>query len=315
MNPAPANAGELSRLLAAAFARGEKAGAVDLGALNQVLEHAPEDMTVTAQSGITLAALQTELAKHQQWLAIDPPQPEKFTLGELINSNASGPRRFGCGTIRDYLLGIQVALADGTLIRSGGKVVKNVAGYDLGKLFIGAHGSLGMVTEVTFKLRPLPESEQFVSSQFESALDAERALESVFNSELTPIVLDLHNLSTPAEKALTLVLGFAGTREEVEWQVAKAGELGVAESSSLEHEAGFWTAGLNASRVSVLPSRLMAAIRGIEGISFVARAGNGIVYHRGATGPAGPELPLKLMRRLKETFDPRRILPEVPLNL
>jgi FAD/FMN-containing dehydrogenase len=351
MMSTPANADELSQILAAAFARKEKVGAVDLSALNRVVEHKPEDMTVTAQAGITLAALQSELAKHNQWLAVDPPQPERLTLRELTDTNASGPRRFGCGTIRDYLLGIQVALADGTLIRAGGKVVKNVAGYDLGKLFIGAHGSLGVVTELTFKLRPLPELERFVSAQFESETEAERILECVLDSELTPTVLDLHNMGenpTPhvvaysplpapssrgegeerlaadaadssagsvSGKVLTLVLGFAGSREETEWQVAKAGEFGLAAPGSLEHEAKFWLAQTPVSRVSVLPSKLMAVVRGLGGAPFVARAGNGIVYHRGVTASSDDRLPIKLMRRLKDTFDPRHILPELPMNL
>ena len=120
-------------------------------------------MTATVETGITLAEFQRQTGKCGQWLAIDPPNPETATIADIINDNTSGPRRFGCGTIRDYLIGLTVVLADGTIIHSGGKVVKNVAGYDLMKLFVGAQGTVGVVVEATFKLRPLPESEQFVS--------------------------------------------------------------------------------------------------------------------------------------------------------
>ncbi|HEX4120630.1 MAG TPA: FAD-binding protein, partial [Verrucomicrobiae bacterium] len=98
------------------------------------IEHAPSDMTVTVAADVTLAALQEEIARNGQWLPIDPPAPQNVTIERLLAENLSGPRRFGFGTIRDYTLGIAAILADGRLIHSGGKVVKNVAGYDVQKL-------------------------------------------------------------------------------------------------------------------------------------------------------------------------------------
>jgi len=126
---------------------------------------------------------------------------------EFGADQASGPRRFGYGTIRDYLIGLKVVLADGTLISSGGKVVKNVAGYDLTKLFIGSHGSLGVIVEATFKLRPLPELEKFVQAKCDSLEKADAFIEAVLNSELTPIVVDLHNQSTATAGLIHLLLG------------------------------------------------------------------------------------------------------------
>src|SRR3989442_5872573 len=164
----PTNGKELSRGLAHAHALGEKIEDVDLRALNRVVEHTPEDMTVTVETGLTLAALQTELAKRGQWLPIDPPGADQLSVESLLATNASGPRRYGYGTIRDYVIGLKVALADGRVIKSGGKVVKNVAGYDLIKLFIGSQRSLGVIAEATFKLRPLPETEAVVCTRFES---------------------------------------------------------------------------------------------------------------------------------------------------
>src|SRR5439155_25100635 len=125
---------------------------------------------------------------------IDPPNTEKLSIGDLLSKNWSGPRRFGYGTIRDYVIGMKVALADGRIISSGGKVVKNVAGYDLGKLFIGSGGSLGTIVEATFKLRPVPEAEQFVQARCGSLENAGMLLEAVVAADVTPVVLDFHNL-------------------------------------------------------------------------------------------------------------------------
>jgi FAD/FMN-containing dehydrogenase len=194
MNLRPASAEELGRSLREANQSATRIERVDLSTLARILEHTPEDMTVTVEAGATLAALQRALAARGQWLPIDPPHPERLTLAALLDINASGPRRAGFGTIRDYLIGLRVALADGRLIRSGGKVVKNVAGYDLMKLFIGARGTLGVVVEVTFKLLPLPESETFVQVGCESLEAAERLIAAVLDSELTPSIFDLHNL-------------------------------------------------------------------------------------------------------------------------
>ena len=310
---------------------------------SKILEHTPEDMTVTVEAGMTLAALQTELGRHRQWLPLDPPHAHSLTIGGLINANVSGPRRFGYGTIRDYLIGIKVALADGTIIHSGGKVVKNVAGYDLLKLFVGAQGSLGIVLETTFKLRPLPESEKFIQTRCESLKEADKLIEAVIKSDITPIALDLHNFSANPEPAtatispeppksvttlalspgegasvnqippFSLILGFAGTHEEVEWQLIRAAELGFKEPSSLDYAAKFWSDAAPAHRLSVLPSRMIEAIRGLNGAPFVARAGNGVIYHRGPATPPKAELPLELMRRVKAAYDPNNILPGLPL--
>jgi glycolate oxidase FAD binding subunit len=319
MNFKPATVEQLAKDLSSAFAISEKLEGVDLRMLNRILEHTPEDMTVTVEAGITLAALQTELQRHRQWLPVDPPRPELLTIGGLIDADPSGPRRFSHGTIRDYLLGITVVLADGTVIHSGGKVVKNVAGYDLGKLFVGGRGSLGVVVEATFKLRPLPELEHFTEARCNSAAQAGELIEAVLKSELAPVVLDLHNLAAPAprppatEMSATVVLGFAGSRQEVEWQIELARQLGISDPSSLDHDAQFWTNAAPVQRLSVLPSKLTAAVGDLRGAPFVARAGNGVIYHRGAPAPRVDVLPLELMRRLKDAYDPRHILPDLVL--
>ena len=309
----PTSPGELTESLAGAHARGERISHVDLTALHRLVEHTVEDMTATVEAGMMLGAFQTELAKRGQWLPVDPPNAGRLSIAELLATDPSGPRRFGCGTVRDYLIGMKVVLAEGRIISSGGKVVKNVAGYDLAKLFIGSSGSLGAIIEATFKLLPLPEVEKFVQVSCASLSEADKMAGTVLNSELTPVVFDLHN--TPGkdgQRAVgsTLVLGFAGTNEEVEWQFSKAGGLGFNETSSLDYEREFWTEPDSIRKTSVLPSRMVEILGAMESARFVARAGNGIIYSRGATKRERCQTSSKLAERLKDEFDPKRILPD-----
>src|SRR5439155_1532151 len=125
--------------------------------LAALVEQGPGDLTATAQAGITVAALQAALRARGQWLSLDPPDVARATLGGVLAANASGPRRHLYGTARDVLIGVTVVTADGSVVRGGGKVVKNVAGYDLPKLFVGSFGTLGVIVEATVKLRPVPD--------------------------------------------------------------------------------------------------------------------------------------------------------------
>src|SRR5262245_38483222 len=135
---------------------------IDLTALDRVIDYPARDMTITLEAGITLARLQALLAKEGQRLPVDVPRPEQATLGGALATNTSGPRRFGFGTWRDYVIGITTINDQGQETKAGGRVVKNVAGYDLCKLHIGALGTLGIISQVTLKLRPLPEENALV---------------------------------------------------------------------------------------------------------------------------------------------------------
>src|SRR5664280_3036739 len=128
---------------------------LELSRQDRVLEHAAGDLVVRAEPGVRLVALRERLAPARQQHALDPPEPGA-TVGGVIGANASGPSRLRYGTARDLLIGITVVLADGTVARAGGKVVKSVAGYDISKLYIGAVGTLGLVTEAIFRLHPVP---------------------------------------------------------------------------------------------------------------------------------------------------------------
>jgi glycolate oxidase FAD binding subunit len=144
--------------------------ALDLSKLNAVVEHEPADLTCTVESGIRLVDLQRALGAHGQWLPLDPALPEEATIGGILATNASGPARIRYGGPRDLVIGMSVALANGDLVKSGGRVVKNVAGYDMAKLHIGGLGTLGVITQASFKIAPLPLEEAFIA--IDGGLDA-----------------------------------------------------------------------------------------------------------------------------------------------
>jgi len=309
MNLRPDNLETLCAELSAANAKRERVHSVGLQAFQRVVEYHPEDMTITAEAGLTLAALQKHLSAHGQWLPLDPPDADRATLAEVLDSNASGPRRFGYGTIREHLIGLKVVLADGRVIKSGGKVVKNVAGYDLQKLFVGSHGTLGVIVGVTFKVRPIAEKEEFVAIACPTFERAAEQIEAVLSSDLSPIVLDVHNVGGSGSPAVNLVLGFDGTREEVEWQKAKVCALGEIAPTNLQYDKRFRTSSTNGNvhRRSILPSRLAEVISTIGCEQFVARAGNGVLYYRGGTPPPKAEVPAALTQRVKDIFDPNHV--------
>ena len=217
---------------------------LSLRRLDRVLEHEPGDLTVTAEAGLTLEALQGTLRARGQWLSLDPPDGARATIGGLIAANASGPRRHLYGTVRDLLIGVTVVTADGVVVHGGGKVVKNVAGYDLPKLFVGSYGTLGIVTSATFKLRPVPEDERLVAVSFDRLKDCGAAARAVLSGDLIPAALEILDAAAGAPlglKGVTLVVGFDGLREQVEAQAAAlaglAPSLGGREVTTLPADA------------------------------------------------------------------------------
>ncbi len=168
--------------------------------LNRIVEHAWADLTVTVEAGCTIERLQDVLAQHGQRLALDPLWPEKATVGGVLSTNDSGALRLRFGALRDLIIGVTLALPDGTLARSGGKVVKNVAGYDLPKLATGALGTLGVITRAVFRLHPLPrktrsfaisvsdgeQTQHFIHVVQDSKL-AHTSLQSVFSDQALPV--------------------------------------------------------------------------------------------------------------------------------
>ena len=204
---------------------------LSLKRLDRLLEHEPGDLTATAEAGMTLGAFQDALGQRGQWLSLDPPHARHGTLGGVLASNASGPRRHLYGTARDLLIGLTMVLADGSIVRGGGKVVKNVAGYDLPKLAIGSFGTLGVIVEATFKLRPRPDTDRLIVAVFERVKDAGQGARAIMASDLIPSAVEL--LDAEAMRALALggregpalLVGLDGLPEQVEWQNVELARL------------------------------------------------------------------------------------------
>ena len=166
---------------------------MDTRLCGQVIEYAPEDMTISVEAGITLAALSDVLSRHKQRVALDPPHADRATVGGVLAANDSGPIRLAYGAARDAVIGMSMIQADGTVIKSGGKVVKNVAGYDLHKLYIGSFGALGVIATVTFRLRPLPEARGVVAIEPVDAVDADRMVAALLDGPTRPTFIEILN--------------------------------------------------------------------------------------------------------------------------
>jgi glycolate oxidase FAD binding subunit len=190
--------------------------------LNRVLEHAWADLTVTVEAGCTIQTLQETLAQHGQRLAIDPLWPEKATVGGILSTNDSGALRLRFGALRDLIIGVTIALSDGTLASSGGKVVKNVAGYDLPKLVTGALGTLGIITRAIFRLHPLPHNTRSFSIITPNPASTRDLVLALQNSKLAHTALQSHfsSDSSPCSDIL-----FEGTEAGLDAQTAQLREI------------------------------------------------------------------------------------------
>jgi glycolate dehydrogenase FAD-binding subunit len=172
--------------------------------LDQIVEHAAGDLVATVQAGVPLDAVQSRLASANQRLALDPPGGG--TIGGLIATNAAGPLRYRYGAPRDLLIGITVVRADGIVAKAGGKVVKNVAGYDLGKLFAGSYGTLGLITEATFRLHPLPAASAWVAAEALDPASAATLLHAAASSPLSPAAIELDWPATASSLTVSVLL-------------------------------------------------------------------------------------------------------------
>ncbi|HKV85007.1 MAG TPA: FAD-binding oxidoreductase, partial [Ktedonobacterales bacterium] len=286
--------------------------------------------TITVEAGLPLVALQAALAPADQWFALDPTLPEQATMGGVVSTNASGARRLRYGGVRDQLLGVQVVLADGTVARGGGKVVKNVAGYDLPKLYVGALGTLGVVTTVSLRVYPRPSVSSTVVARSESLEPLCAAAGRILGATLIPTSLDLLD-SRLAEDGprYTLAARFESRVEDaVENQTATCAGLAAGEGVDVatcggDQETEFWRmvktrqmARANDSeaqiKVSLLPTEIAgwiaefeALTRGFEraGMGWRAHMGHGLVFARIAG--ALPAL-VSVLERLREEAMERR---------
>jgi glycolate oxidase FAD binding subunit len=225
---------------------------VSLAQYTGIVEHNPGDMTLTIKSGTPFQDIQNYLAPYNQKIPLDPFFPEQATIGGIISSNDSGPKRLGYGAARDNVIGLRMVYPDGSLIRSGGKVVKNVAGYDMNKLFIGAMGTLGVISEVTLKLRPIANYESillvsFLNSNLE---EISAAAVKVLDSMVEPISLEIVNPSLAGKltntNQYTLLISFEDVKSSVHYQEDVIRDM-MPDTTTIkslpEHEAkSFWNA-------------------------------------------------------------------------
>src|SRR5579864_6684340 len=163
------------------------------GGLDRVLEYDPRDLVISVEAGVTYRELSRILAGHRQMIPLDPPFSDKATIGGIVASNSSGPRRRLYGTARDLVIGMKFATLEGKLIQSGGMVVKNVAGLDMGKLMIGSWGTLAGLASVNFKLLPIPAVERTVVLPVESASAAFEIRDKLLRGVLQPSAIDFLN--------------------------------------------------------------------------------------------------------------------------
>lgn len=323
--------------------------------MNRILEHDAADMTVTVEAGVTLEQLGAELGHSGQWLPLDPPLMSQVTIGGLLAADLNGSLRFSHGKVRDYVLGLRAVIGGGTLVRGGGRVVKNVAGYDLPKLLIGSFGSLGVIVEATLKVRPRPAADVWLAAAAPSTIAAAESALGLLDAALAPYAVDLCNAGAASRIGLAakphVLVRLGGELAEVRDQRERLAPLlpGLDEitiGAGLRHLA---LGGDLSCRASVLPSDVPALLTAIEaeaprfGIEpeALAHVGSGIVRlwapEAASTLPflqwlrffarqrgghllverlaamakreldvwGEPSAPLELMRRVKQTLDPR----------
>jgi glycolate oxidase FAD binding subunit len=299
----PTTVAGVSRILALASARGLAVAPTGLGArlgwgapprrldvvlslakLDRVLAHEPADLTLSVEGGATLAGLNAILGAHRQFLPLDPAHPELSTIGGLIATGAAGPYRARYGTMRDLLLGLTVVRADGTVVKGGGRVVKNVSGYDIPKLHVGALGTLGVVVEAHLRLHARPAEERSWAFGFRTP---EAALEAALEARDTSIVLSRCQILTggalralgesePPDAALVVTIG--SVPEAVHDQGAHLSDIGGRVGSAaieVPEADGFWRQVAELTwpedparhlslRIGIRPSDSVKALRAVD---------------------------------------------------
>jgi len=215
--------------------------ALSTRALDRVVSVSPADLVATVEAGTTMDALRRRLADEGMWLALDPPGRPERTLGSVVATATAGPLRHGFGPVRDHVLGCTVATGDGRLVRAGGRVVKNVAGYDLTKLQVGGFGGFGVLAEVHLRLRALPRADVTVIArgQRDSLTSAARDL---LRAELLPGTLELLSPALAAEPDWTLAARFAGTDAAVQADLRRlSSDVGLTwQPLPADRTAAFW---------------------------------------------------------------------------
>ena len=274
--------------------------ALSTARLNQVVEHRHGDLTATVEAGATLTQVNATLGVHRQWLPLDPPWPDRATVGGIVATNDSGPRRHWHGAPRDLIIGVTVARPDGALAKAGGIVVKNVAGYDLSRLMTGAFGSLGVIVDATFKVTPVAASSRTLTVDLDTVEALEPALAAVMASSLTPSAVEI---ACPPTR---LLVKFESIDQAVEKQAAEARRLieaatnvrvdvvsGSGEREVWAEHASRWEVDGTLLKVSTLPQALVPTLSWLrdqcdrQGLQAAAQGRAGLaVFDVRLDGPA-----------------------------
>jgi glycolate dehydrogenase FAD-binding subunit len=246
---------------------------LSLARMTSVVDYSPPDLTVTVQAGLLLPGLNALAIRERQWLPLDPPGSSAASVGAVAACNSSGPLRLGFGTPRDYVIGLKLAHADGKESKCGGRVVKNVAGYDMNKLYVGSYGTLAVITELTFKLRPLPDGSTTLvvtASNHASLVDfAGRVTASGLQPASVFLTRLLVDESSPKTERLLIrfIDNDAAIRHQVDWikqEIGYAFDLTVLtddDGESLWHQvADIDQRGANAVRISVPVSTVASTL-------------------------------------------------------
>lgn len=284
--------------------------------LEQIVSVSPADLVATVQAGTALEALRRRLADYGMWLALDPPGRPERSIGSVVATASAGPLRHGFGPVRDHVLGCSVATGDGRLVNAGGRVVKNVAGYDLTKLQVGGFGGFGIITQVHLRLRALPRADVTLIAR--GARDAlTSAGRDLVAANLLPGALELLSPALAAEAEWVLAARFVGTDAAVQADVRRLGSVADLNWLSLpaDRTAAFWSVAARGSLGGPITLRLGVLGDGVdEAIDLLAHdldeglvsagAGQGMIRWTG-------EAPLERLRALRRAAASR----EIPMTL
>lgn len=320
----------------------EPAGiSISTAAMRRVLQYEPKDLTISVEAGLSFSELARLLAGNRQMVPLDPPFFADATVGGVVAANTSGPRRRLYGTARDLIIGMKFATLEGKLIQSGGMVVKNVAGLDMGKLMIGSFGTLAAIAVVNFKLQPIPEATRSFVQSFATAVEAMRARDAVLQGVLQPAAIDVLNPQAAQRVGLegwSLLTQAGGNQKMIERYARELRGAQVVEEDIIwtrireftpdflrDHPAGAVV------RTSTTLDSVRQVVENFPGTAL-ARAGSGVCFGYFAdAGQAQPGIKsviefapeerkrsldlwpsrgsdFEMMKKIKQMFDPRNLL-------
>ena len=280
--------------------------------LDAVVSHRYGDLTATVQAGAPLAGVNRELARHGQWIPLDPPSLDRATIGGIVATNDAGPRRHRYGAPRDLIIGIEFVRIDGTAAKSGGIVVKNVAGYDLGRLMTGSFGSLAVITSATFKLYPMPPASRTLVIDMRDDVGA--VISALTASQLTPTAIELET------RPLRLLVRFESIEAAAVEQAQRAARLAEANGAKTTivagadeytlwaaHEKRVWDGDGAVIKLTLLPSDLSGTLAWLATTGaaweMIGRAGVGAMLLR-VDGDAAVQA--RVLQDLRSRFTPGR---------